>query len=73
MEAKTNPEYGEWHRVKSRKLKLIEQYAAERSVLIAPLPKNLSQEELISFLGEFGTMSKWKWTQNSLRMEYDEK
>jgi len=50
-----------------------EQYAPERSLQIAPLPKKVEKKELELFMREFGTILKSDWTENSLRIEYLEK
>jgi len=64
-----------WQTIKKKKQKskMIEQYAPERSLQIAPLPKTISKEELESFLREFGMILKSNWTRNSLWIEYLEK
>jgi hypothetical protein len=49
------------------------QYAPERSLEIAPLPKKIKRKDLKLFMGEFGTIVKSEWTQNSLLIEYLEK
>ncbi|XP_026826568.1 poly(A) RNA polymerase, mitochondrial [Ooceraea biroi] len=59
-----------WQKVQRKRGKLCDQYAAGKSVRIAPLPTAISKELLVSFMGEFGAIRKTHLSRNSLTIEY---
>jgi len=65
----------EWQKEKGKRKseKLYEDYKTQTSICVAPLPKTITKEQLISFMCKFGRILKSHMGKNFFLIEYETK
>jgi len=65
----------EWQKDKGKRKsdKLYEDYKTQTSICVAPLPKTITKEQLVSFMRKFGIILKSHMDKNFFLVEYETK